>query len=208
MSILTIQPSTADAYLSQGNPTNNYGNATYLLIRASSGNDFRPIFSFDFSAIPANAIITAAPFSLYNYSPDTAGRTYGAYRVTRITWTQNGVCWSYYSGISSWTTAGGDFTATNSVSAMIPASPDWMAWDVKAMIGDIYPGATILHVLIKDDSAPNSSTSQFYSNNYTIDPTLCPKLALTYTLGPSKISGVSVPTKVNNLTSPTKVMGL
>ena len=113
MAILTIQPSNIDTYLYEGNKGTNFGLLTYVEVRIYNDGEqvktSRPILKFDFSALPANATITAATLNLYFYAYtnyNAAGRTYWAYELTQTEWVEAEATWNSYKTGSNWTTAG------------------------------------------------------------------------------------------------------
>ncbi len=182
MPTLTIQPSTADNQLRSAAPTTNYGTATPISVGMSAGEYNNGIFSFDFSALPNGTTILTAPLSCYHCGVGgETGRTYWLYRATRTNWTELGSCWDNYKSGSAWTTAGGDFTTTNGASAVTPAINNWMQWSVLAQCQYAQVNTSkIAHFILKAGTEEDGHYSQFYSNNYAVDTTLCPKLILTY----------------------------
>ncbi len=187
MSTLIIQPSDADAYLQINSPDVNAGSTTDININKHSGDIQRIILNFDFSVLPTNVFIGSATLSLYYYNwlvSNPSGRTYWAYRVTQTAWTEGGVTWNKYDGVNNWTLTGGDFTTTYGASIIVPSSTgQWINWNVLNQV--IYARnntSDVAHFLIKDsdESVATHSVSQYYSNNYTTDTTLRPKLTIFY----------------------------
>jgi len=191
MAILTIQPSNIDTYLYEGGKGTNFGLLTYVEVRIYNDGEevktSRPILKFDFSALPANATITAATLNLYFYAHtiyDAAGRTYWAYELTQTEWVEAEATWNSYKTGSTWAAAGGDYTTTNGASVTVPAHPNWTTWDVLALVQHFQSThANVAHFLIKDNSETGGAQydAEFYSREYIVNTTLCPKLIITYT---------------------------
>lgn len=194
----TIQPSTKDNYISQAVPTTNYGTTTYLLLRPTTS--YLINFELEFpitwgTTIPAGAIISSAVLSIYYYYylPDSpylnpSGRTLGAYRLLRLDWVEAEATYNIYKTGSNWTTAGcasdgNDYTSTNGATSVIPGSYGWMTWDITEQVKTAQTGNINVGCLIKDTGTTASYyLSYFYSGEYAVDTTKCPKLVITYTL--------------------------
>jgi len=186
MSVLTIQPSDIDTWLYQYAKTTNYGAETKLYIRSYYADpdyaNARSILKFDFSALPSGAIISAAVLSLYKYSGST-GRTYWAYELTQPGWVESEASWDHYKGTTHWAANGGDFTTVNGASQTSPGNNNWMDFVVLSLVQHFQSThAEVAHFLIKDGTENENSDGFFYSSEYTIDPSLCPKLVITYSV--------------------------
>ena len=186
MSELIVQPSIIDNYLYQLGSTINYGNLTYIAVGPYvSNNTTRTIIKFDFSSLPADAIISAAELDLYYYAKgaNPVGRTYWAYELTQTGWVELQSTWDIYKTGNNWAAAGGDYVTGNGASLAVPASYGWMSWNVLALVQHFQSvHAQVGHFLIKDGTEDGSgSMAFFYSRDYTTDPSLCPKLIITYT---------------------------
>ena len=196
---LTIQPSDIDTYLINADPNTNFGTDVDLIIQAYLyGNTLRhSILKFDFSALPVGATISAATLSLYYYSGTVAGRIYWAYELTQTAWTETGATWNKYDGTNNWTTPGGDYTTTDGASLTMPTAPAWANWNVLALAQHFQSThGEVAHFLIIDGSENESGNyySFLYSNNFTTNLSLRPKLVLTYT----------IPTNIKTLNSVAK----
>ncbi len=150
----------------------------------------RSLLKFDFSALPTDAVISAATLELYYYlysASDPVGRTYWVYELTQTGWVRTEATWNSYKTGSAWVAVGGDYTVTNGASLVVPASYGWMSWNVLALVQHFQSThAEVAHFLIKDGTEGASPTeidylTRLYSYLYTVDPTLCPKLVITYT---------------------------
>ena len=108
-----------DNQITQGSNI-NYGTSQALESYNSGGIVRRPLFKFDLSNIPANAVITSASMELYASAISTNNTPVKAHRLT-ADWDQGsanastGVSnWTQRlaSPATNWTTAGGDYHAT------------------------------------------------------------------------------------------------
>jgi len=217
MATLTIQPSGADSCLFQNDPDANYGTSIAIYIgRGDNSDKRREILKFDFSSLVAGCTISEAKLYLY-YSgylvSDPVGRTYWAYRLTQRSWTETGSSWNHYVGTTDWATAGGDYTATDGASAVVPAAAGWMSWTVTNQVtfAQAYTGK-VAHFLMRDGTETSNKIGAFPSNNYTTNTALCPYLILTYTaagwahakngvvaLSNSKINGLVAATGITSV---------
>lgn len=203
MSILTIQPSTADNSTYPASPNSNYGNSAS--IRCQTGPEIpgyhicRTLISFDFGSLSSYATITNAILYLYFQGDLTGqfppqGRTYWACRLTETRWTElNSTANAAYdadldgvndSGDVFWATFNGDYTQTDKATKVCASnSAGWMDWDVTNQV--LYAQANtnkVAHFLMRDETEfmLNAWPIYWYSNNYTGDLTLRPKLVITY----------------------------
>ncbi len=185
---LTVQPSTNDSTMKKGTPTTNYGTNISLQIAGDAGGTLyeRTIINFNFASLPSGIIIVSAAMSLYRYgyfNSDAVGRTYTALRCTRTNWTEGGVAWDTYDGTNNWTASGGDYTTTDYNQETVPAIGNWMDFSsLKAQVDyAINNTSEIIHIIIAEDTeSAGDYTSQFYSNDYTTDTALRPKLIINY----------------------------
>ena len=183
--VLTIIPA-ADNYLDGFNKDTGHGGDVSLFCnpKASPNVKERPILKFDFSSLTAGPIASAI-LSLYFFSKlnSPEGRTHWAYRITETGWTVPGSTWNNFTTGSPWATAGGDFTTTDGVSAVVPASiNNWMSYNVTAQVQYARDNVSdIAHFLIKDDDESGSTNhrSIFHSSDYLTDTSLRPKLVIT-----------------------------
>lgn len=197
MATATFQPSGKDTNIRADAPTINYGSDTDLLMSAgdTAGRirvplEFPIVWGTD---IPAGAALTAATLSLYIYQiVSSAGETIFAYRLTRTDWVELEATWDIYKTANNWTAAGGDYTETDGASAVVPADPAWMAWDILAQAQYAQANVVNIGLLLRHqtEAQVGSKYLRFRSNNYTIDLTLRPKLVVTYSL-PATTQGKS-----------------
>lgn len=191
MAELIVQPTVKDNYLYKETPDANCGTETSFIIYAEPSAIAHPALQFDFSELPEGAVISAATLNLYYFSlyGPTAGRTYWAYELTQTDWTETGSTWNKYDGSNAWSTAGGDYIPDDGASLLVPLSYGWMAWDVLNLVKHFQSShSKIANFLLRDGTENATAASYFYSRNYNTNPTLRPKLIITYELG-----GVSNP---------------
>ena len=174
MTILTIQPSDIDNYLRSENPDNNYGGAPFVYLRLADRN---AILKFDFSALPAGAIINSATLSVYK-DTDSASINFFAYRLTQTAWTELGSTWNKYDGTNNWATAGGDYTTVDFVEVSM-AGLGWLNFDVTAQVQYAQNNTSeIAHFLLKGGTA---NLIICRSREYS-DTVLRPKLVIDYSV--------------------------
>lgn len=188
MGQLTLQPSNKDTFLIENVKTWNGGALPNLSILPLTGNIRRTILEIDISSLPVEATITGATLYLrYSTKPgdDPVGRTYWVNRLTRSDWVELEATWNIYKTANNWTNPGGDFTETDRASAVVPADLGWMSWTVTALVQDARDNrGDLLELLVKDGTEGVATTwrADFRSNNFTVDPSLCPKLVIDYTV--------------------------
>ncbi len=171
----TFQPSSADTYVHELNPTTNYGTDTNMNVERKTNNVARSIVTFDLSEIPTGSTISSATLSLYMYAVPSASRDHGAHRVT-ASWVETSATWDAQPASAAATAT----TATGMTANV------WLSWtvttDVHAWIATDW--TTNYGWMIKDAAEGDGNpprTVQYYTREYTGDTTLRPKLAITFT---------------------------
>ena len=185
-----------DSYMNAGAATTNYGTNTRMTVcgYADQGatNVQRGLVKFDVTSIPTSTTITRATLYLYSYQVTGSTGAYGAYPLTR-TFTDTGATWNTYDGTNAWTTAGGDFNTTaDGTSAKQSVAGVWYAFDVTSRVQQwiATPSANYGWVIkCTDENLHNQDL--FYQSDYTVDPTLRPKLVV------SDMTGFMVTTAAN-----------
>ena len=76
------QSSVADAWLKEAAPNENHGSDKELSAKNKPTDNFRALYLFDFSALPANANVTRADLWLRVTGEDDSGQPVNIYRVT------------------------------------------------------------------------------------------------------------------------------
>ena len=182
----TIQPSSADSYLSKWSSSSNYGTVVYMDISPWKDYERRGIVMFDLSSIPPGAQVISANLSLHEYSTQGTTRTIGTHRVTS-SWTERDVTWLSRDGTNKWETAGGDFisTATDKKSiSWTGGRVKWDSWDVTADVKGFVNGTYSNYGWIVKDEEEGAAADyywQFKSKEHAT-ASLRPKLEVTYRL--------------------------
>ncbi len=203
-----IQPDAAagkDArfgYFTNGNY--NYGVNYILQLHANNYNYYggRTIIQYDLDQIPSNADIQSAQLNMYYYSDQNMYVYHNSadaniHQVSRswvegtgnCIYSNDGVTFNTYNGVSNWTNLGGDYNATVlDVVTFYKQDYKWMAFDLTSNVQDMVDGTTTNNGWIikwAQDIYPNFSTSQgalFYSSDYTTDVSKRPYLEITYSV--------------------------
>ena len=177
---------TTDTNVNTYAKTTNYGSATSLT--AASYNATKPLFQFDLSSIPVNAVVNSATLSFYASSwGGAAGSNQNAiYRVLDKNWVESEANWNIYSTGNNWTTSGlGSGTdygspVFTSLTGWVPAGPMWVNFSVATLAQNWVNGTYQNHGIVYSTNGGPQPT--FYSSEYTIDPSLRPKLVVDYTV--------------------------
>jgi|GEM_PF-3816682 len=205
----TIQgaANTSDSYMSQQNPTTNYGATTSMIVGTSNNvnRKNRAIIWFNLSNIPSGAKIYAANLSLYFYQSSVTGnRTYNVYKVQqnpKRPWTELGVTWNVYNG-TAWTTAGGDNVSSISASKTFNGTINkWIKWDVKNDVQNFTKDKTRNFGWIMRDTVESTTNTMryFYSSEWT-NASVWPKLEIEYDTLPTQTTPILNSTYGTNYT--------
>ncbi|MFN2525439.1 MAG: DNRLRE domain-containing protein [Actinomycetota bacterium] len=179
----------------------NYGRDDATYIGSTSTDVFRPFLSFALPQIPPDADITSATLSVYElFGQHSYNSVVEVHRVTRA-WSQgsgfspdgadcpaDGVTWYESDGINPWTTEGGDFDAQVAASVTNAAgSPStWDDFNVTPLVQEWVSGSNPnLGVVLKqaDETLRDGNYSAYWSSDYTVSPSLRPKLSIDYVDG-------------------------
>jgi RHS repeat-associated protein len=167
----------------------------------------RALTTYNLNDIPPGATVTKATLSLFRYNPVNIATTVHAYRATR-SWgegtgvsnpascTGDGATWYEANGGVNWTSQGGDFaTGASDVSSAVTLAANqaagWDAYDITNIASQWAIGAaTNLGVLLKYDTEVIQAGNEvsYWANDYTVVPTLRPKLTITYQDGSHAIA--------------------
>ncbi len=194
-STVTLQPSSADAYLDEDRPGNRFGSSSTMSVQSrSGGRDRRAIVQFSLSAIPTGSSITSATLELFMTAAPSATRTYDVHRVTR-SWVESQVTWDDRDNNSTWTTPGGDYDPTPAASSTTgTVSNVWVSWDVTAMVQAWYTGSAVNYGVLIKDGAEGSTTAYAatFASRENGTPANRPRLVVTYTPPDLQVTGMVV----------------
>ncbi|HEX2051565.1 MAG TPA: DNRLRE domain-containing protein, partial [Actinomycetota bacterium] len=186
---------TGPAVVGSGDVCKNHGASAFLRVGASDVMRFRPLVWFDLRDVPHDADVSAATMKLYHPATN-ANVGIDVHRVTKA-WKEgagNGVCtgdgatWSETQGGVRWDSPGGDFSSDRvSTPATSRASAGWDAFDVKdlTLTRALRGEAPHLGLLLKksDEAYQAGANFSYYSDDYSVAPSLRPKLEITYADG-------------------------
>ena len=188
---------TKDVFIQGHAAGTNYSTTASDFVRSFSGGSLvtRFLMHFDFGIIPATATITSATMYFYNHNNTQAplATLCKAKRLTQTGWVESQVTWNSYATASSWTSPGGDATATDEVSwnLRVVLTDGWHEITgfetlVTTALGLAGGDAKQLHLLFKiDDEAavPGSTTyrNTFRAEDYS-DTSLRPKMTMEWTV--------------------------
>jgi hypothetical protein len=165
-----------DSYLRSANVNDNFGTASELTLKTTSGDLFRDVFYFDLSSIPAGETVTAA--TLQFYITDGSSATVNVHRITD-SWAENTVTWS---------NTAADLDATSSGSFSSPASAAFSTASITALVqawrlGTTNNGVMLIASTLNDDikvaSREWGTSSQ--RPRLTVTTSIAPNFALTET---------------------------
>jgi hypothetical protein len=176
------------------NCTNN-GARDRMFVGSDTKSIYRPLVSFDLSAIPAGAYIAEANLSLWNSLAPQRTATVEVHEVT-TSWvegtgnqacTGDGATW-YQAGVGpgqNWTVPGGDFEPepTASIDRVASSEPQWdevdIAGTVQQWLNGELPNYGVL-LKLSDESLISGNNFAYVSDDWMASPTLRPKLTLTF----------------------------
>ena len=181
MTLLTVQPGATgeDSWLDRNNRGMNYGTSTTMTLDGRNPES-RPILRFDFSAIPAGAVIDDGVFSLYQSAGFGNPVTTNVQAATAA-WNELQVTWDNRLTGTPWTTFGGDYSPHVVDVKVLDNTVGWRSWNVTALVDLWYRGRMPNYGLLL--VAPNpgvDSDKTLYSSDYNVDPTRRPKLDVRY----------------------------
>lgn len=117
------QTPVADTWLKEAAPNENHGSDKELSAKNKPTDNFRALYLFDLSALPANANVTRADLWLRVTGEDDSGQPVNIYRVTDG-WSENTV---------NWNNTGNDFDPTVHAS-FVPDDTGWERIDISALV--------------------------------------------------------------------------
>lgn len=170
--------------------TINYGTEALLPIGSAGTWSRRILIKFDFSTIPANAIVFSAVLTLITYYGGVSELDLSVYRCRRA-WTELGATWITYDGANNWGTAGADNITTDRESAAIGTktigATGYTVSGVEitldpALIQEMLTGGAFTNngFVLRDDTEPESGNTHTYASfEYNVD-SYRPKLVISY----------------------------
>ncbi len=175
LNTITLQPGAEgiDTGVESALPTNNYELWPLTGIGNSASTIVRTYIKFDLSSIPANARIFDADLKLYQYNTlGTDNFAIGLYKVTSD-WGEGTIDWDPQPTSST------DAEVTNNINA---GAITWESWDIDGLVQGWLDGTTTNYgMVLKDtDESAINTIAYFYTSDYTIDTTKCPKLEIDY----------------------------
>jgi hypothetical protein len=192
---LTLQtgPEAVDTYLDSLFPTVNFAGEGMLGGGAGAGGaeKLRTLIDFSLAGLPAGAQIVSATLSLYlqlNFA--SAARLFRVFRVKRA-WKLDDASWNEWSAGQAWQTAGGfganDCEQTDIGSISVPAADapgTAHAFGLTAAaVQDWVSGAFANNGLLLKADVETDDSHFWHDSDYVPNPSLRPKLVITYTLG-------------------------
>lgn len=207
---LTLQPAEAaavDCYIGNGTSANTAFNNSSLLIGSFffGGNTtyYRSLLRFDLSTLPSGAIPESCTLTIaFTGGSPVNPSTYTAYRLTRTTWTE-GATWNAYDGSTSWTLAGGDYSASDSDGYTYSGSGSTLTFDLLSMLSAaINEGLSSLDVILVGPEALGSSNYMSGISSAAATASDRPKLEIAYELGVHEQCALAAKTVIEGLDLP------
>ena len=175
---------TRDTYLSYFYQTSPLGGATSLMDQYSAYSNLIRfgIFVAEGGPVPNGAVIQSATLSLYKYS--YYDMTYALNRML-VNWSETNATWKQRDTGLPWNADGAqgngtDFMSTADSQIAVGFNPGWMQFDVTAALRQMSSGQPNYGWRLRGLSGNASNIKNFYSREATADPTLRPKLTVTY----------------------------
>ncbi len=176
----------ADVYLSSYSKSKNYGAYDSLLELTQYNSMLRmAIFHSEGGPVPNGATIDAAVLSFYKSSSYSVN--YGVHRML-LPWSETQATWNQRLTGEAWTAPGGkvadaDYAAVPTATAIVGYDAGWLSFDVTAHVQQM--SSTVMAPnhgwrLQPVGGSGGSSLKRFHSSDYAADPTLRPKLVVSY----------------------------
>ncbi|MBC7105764.1 MAG: DNRLRE domain-containing protein, partial [Firmicutes bacterium] len=154
---------------------------------------FRSLLQFDLSSVPVGVGITAADLRLYFCAAAAATAYYVRAHEVLADWTESGVTWTNQPS----------HNATYESQVSLGNVYGWYTWPLLTLVRAWCAGTKAKRgfKLLHSNETVTNGGKEFYSSDYTTDPTLRPKLEITYTARPT----VSITSPNGTQASPTVV---
>jgi len=148
---LVIQPSAADAWVDEQNPTTTNGTGTTTDVRRRVNRNHRTLIQFSLAGIPAGSTINSATLELNATAAPTTGQQLDVHHITG-TWTETGVTWNTlptYAGTADTSIAGGTTTG-------------WKIWTVGPIVQAWTSGTYANYGFLVKCNLETTTTSYLY----------------------------------------------
>lgn len=172
-----------DTYISQWQPTTNYGDNVTMLVR--QGDVRGTLVRFDLASLPGGITIQQAQLELYALSRSNAGNlTVEAYRVIRP-WAEGQATWNLATTSTSWGVAGCNQEGTDRTAALVDSTVvntvnAWHTWDITSAVQQwVASPGTNRGVILKGAGATSVEYS-YVASEYWWSPELTPRLVIQY----------------------------
>jgi hypothetical protein len=176
---------SADTLLSVYSKTANFGSNTTLINYAQ---DYINLFRFatfvsEGGPVPNGATILAATLEIYK---DVYNYVYELHPMLKP-WSETQATYNVATTGNPWTApgangAGTDYASFADAQFSAPWNAGWMSFDVTTRMQLISQGASPNYGWRIVGLSGNNNTRKFYSSEYAVDPTLRPRLTVTYSL--------------------------
>ncbi|UWE05062.1 DNRLRE domain-containing protein [Laceyella sacchari] len=162
---------TMDTFVSEKNPTSYYDGETFLI--SGTHVDYgktRSFIKFDLQPLLSGAQITSAKLYLNQYAT-VENQQVDLYPVTS-SWKSNEVTWNKQPSIG-----------TKLASTTVGAAGEY-GWDLTSQVKKWYNGTSKNYGVSLRHTVETNDRKSFRSSDYATDPTMKPKLVITYTVSP------------------------
>ncbi|MDQ8045238.1 MAG: DNRLRE domain-containing protein, partial [Patulibacter sp.] len=179
----SVDPATRDCYLSQAAATTSYCTSGELRVghTAAGANENTALAYFAIgSVVPAGSFVQNAELDLsplYQTSPGTS-KNLSVHQVTSA-WA-NTATWNTRSGSTAWTTAGGDYSATDLDTQPLPTTSSPSTFTVTDAVASWVTGASANGGLAVTDDGSTANNAQVYASSDWSDSTKWPSLYVEY----------------------------
>jgi hypothetical protein len=204
-------------YESPGTPLSNGAGKGIFAGRTGVNGDFlkrRALLQFDFSAIPADSLITSVTLTLFgNQTAPAPTMPFMSLHRTLASWGEGTVATDFGSGLPAqpgdvtwesrffgsagldWIAPGGDFVAAGSATSRVGVANTFTSWSSSGLIADVQgwlgnPASNFGWTLVGDEVVPASAV-RFVSREGT-NISQRPQLAITYEPVPEPSTLVSL----------------
>ncbi len=163
---------TFDSFVSESQPTANFGGYTYLI--TGTHPDYgktRSYIKFSLKPLLSGAQITSAKLTLSQYLSTTEARQVNVYPVTSA-WDSKTITWNKQPTV-------GAMLSNTSV-----AGPGAYDFDLTSLARNWYSGTTKNYGVMLRLNTETEDRKSYRSSDYATDPSLKPKLTIEYTIEP------------------------